>query len=79
MEVNNASKRQDTIWMPQVEGVTKVNFDHATYEINQQIEIGIVARNHKGELLFLGWYEKKFLRKAALGRYGIMVNNRNMF
>ncbi|XP_042964599.1 uncharacterized protein LOC122298811 [Carya illinoinensis] len=48
----NVQTRKDTKWKPTDEGVSKVNFDAAIDKNNYKLGLGIVARNHVGEVLF---------------------------
>ncbi|XP_042944701.1 uncharacterized protein LOC122278588 [Carya illinoinensis] len=48
----NVQKRKDTKWKPPDEGASKVNFDAAIDKNNYKLGLGIVARNHVGEVLF---------------------------
>ncbi|XP_042974702.1 uncharacterized protein LOC122306338 [Carya illinoinensis] len=48
----NVQKRKDTRWKPPDEGASKVNFDAAIDMNNYKLGLGIVARNHVGEVLF---------------------------
>ncbi|XP_042954734.1 uncharacterized protein LOC122291157 [Carya illinoinensis] len=49
---SNTKRRKDTKWKPPDEGVSKVNFDAAIDKAKNRLGLGIVARNHMGEVLF---------------------------
>ncbi|KAG7941873.1 hypothetical protein I3843_16G069700 [Carya illinoinensis] len=52
IKVPSPVRRKDTNWKPPDVGVSKLNFDAAIDKVGNRMGLGIVARNHLGELLF---------------------------
>ncbi|KAF5447224.1 hypothetical protein F2P56_032792 [Juglans regia] len=62
----NSQRRRDAKWLLPGEGVTKINFDATIDKINSRLGMGIVARNHKGELLLSMCVSKEFIGSPEL-------------
>ncbi|XP_042978816.1 uncharacterized protein LOC122309373 [Carya illinoinensis] len=58
--------RKNIKWKPPDEGVSKVNFDAAIDKNNFKLGLGIVARNHVGEVLFTFSSAKQFSGNSDL-------------
>ncbi|KAG2685531.1 hypothetical protein I3760_10G129600 [Carya illinoinensis] len=46
------TSRAKTKWLPPLEQVTKINFDASVDKVGKKMGMGVVARNHEGELMF---------------------------
>ncbi|XP_042980190.1 uncharacterized protein LOC122310360 [Carya illinoinensis] len=49
---SNTERRKDTKWKPPDMGTSKLNFDAAIDKVENRMGLGIIARNHIGEILF---------------------------
>ncbi|XP_042950241.1 uncharacterized protein LOC122282348 [Carya illinoinensis] len=66
MKGSHVQIRKNIKWKPPDEGVSKVNFDAAIDKNNFKLGLGIVARNHVGEVLFTFNSAKQFSGNSDL-------------